>query len=131
MRHVANRILAAIFAICLVGLFKCLSPAQEGKSIKPSSALAEAANEGYKSALAAFGDGHVTCEDVYRWSRRIMDAELANGRGNSAVANHLDRMKALNNLVMAKWKQSAANISKLDVDATNFFVLEAEANPAR
>jgi hypothetical protein len=122
---------AAAFAVCLVCLFNCFSQAQEGKAIKPSPALAQAANEAYKSSLAAYLNGHATCEDVYQWSRRIMDAELASGTPNSAVADHLTRMKDLHEIVTAKFKQGSADTSKPAVDATNFYLLEAEAMPAR
>lgn len=122
---------AVVFAVCLVCLFNCFSQAQEGKVIKPTSALAQAANEAYKSSLAAYLDGHATCEDIYQWSRRIMDAELSSGTPNSAVADHLARMKDLHEIVTAKLKQGSADTSKAAIDATNFYLLEAAAMQAR
>src|SRR4051812_15880141 len=87
--------------LCCLG-WLCISPApaQEGIVGKPTT-LAEAAEGAYKATSASYEAGRYTVEDMYRWSKRLMEAQQADGKRPNAKVEHLARMAQLHQKVSA------------------------------
>ena len=74
----------------------CVSPAPAEEGIvRAPQTLAEAAEGAYKATEASFHAGRRSVEDIYRWSKRLMEAQLADGKHPNARAEHLARMAQL------------------------------------
>jgi len=63
----------------------------------PAAEMAAAAQEAYQHAAAGVALGNVLPEEVYRWSRRWMEAETGRDPSSSAAQAqaHLERMRKL------------------------------------
>jgi hypothetical protein len=119
-----------------IGLWLLTGPHLSGSAQGPSAELLEArlqaarkAYDGYTEALQirtnSFRD---TVERLYRWSRRILDAERAVAKTREArtegLKGHLARMADLESKATRFLKVGGA--IHADVDAARFFRLEAE-----
>src|SRR5688572_26179582 len=108
--------------ILSTGLIACASLLFITRSIaevdtKPDSKLAAAADEALKSTMAEYEMGKRNVEDIYRWSRRLMEARLAVG-DVGARRDHITRMNDLHRRVDARFKVGAPSASAHDVAAT-------------
>jgi hypothetical protein len=98
------------------------------EACKPDNAaeLVEAAKSTLQATIAANTAGRATIEEVYQWSRRLMEAEQAAGNAK-ARAGHLQRMEHLyqsaDGLYQAKAKGATVNKAL----ASKFYFLEAQA----
>ncbi len=66
-------------------------------------------------------------EDIYLWSRRLMEAEEQDGAGNAAVADHVERMRNLHKKVAALRQTGTKGGSERDFYATAYYLVEAES----
>ena len=100
---------------------------------KPHNApeMVETAKSALRSTMAAQLAGRATIEDIYQWSRRLMNAEQLAGIA-SASADHLERMDTLHKKVEALYKTASKGGSEDKYYASKFYLLEAQAmNPAK
>jgi hypothetical protein len=118
----------------VVGLLTCLgwlcispAPAEENTVGKPTT-LAEAAEGAYKATAASYEAGRYTVEDMYRWSKRLMEAQQADGKHPNAKAEHLARMAQLHQKVSALYATGSHGGDEPSYYATMFYVLEARAD---
>jgi hypothetical protein len=81
----------------------------------------------FRSTQAQYQFQQATVEDMYRWSRRWMEAELAHETNKKAVFDHLARMRDLNKKVEVLFKIGANGGQADYVHATRYYLLEAEA----
>jgi 2-hydroxychromene-2-carboxylate isomerase len=104
--------------------------ADQGVKAKDSNELIDAAKDTLQCMMAAQHVGRVTVEDIYRWSRRLMAAEIQAGKPN-ATADHLQRMDNLHKKTAALHNTGAAGAPTEALAATNFYFLEAQALNAK
>lgn len=99
---------------------------------KPQNApeMVETAKNALRSTMAAQLAGRATIEDIYQWSRRLMDAELVAGTA-TASADHLERMDTLHKKVEALYKTASKGGSEDKYHASKFYLLEAQAMAAK
>lgn len=105
-----------------VALLGCLAAghafAQDAAAVRTQSA-----QQCYEEALADLDKGSGTAEDVYRWSRRWLEA-TKKADGTAAIDAHLARMEALQlrvlGLVMVGLTPGSAEV------ACRFYVAEAK-----
>jgi hypothetical protein len=101
----------------------------------PAKAKLEAARITYEALLEVHRQGQAgfDAEKVYLWSRRWMEAErdLSEKKADRAAAAeaHLDRMKDLRKLDVARYK--AGQGTKAEALGADFYVAEAELWLAR
>jgi hypothetical protein len=103
------------------------APVPETKA--PAEALRaklRAAAETYKLSFSIVKAGRRDAlpEDVYRWSRRWMEAAQELGEGKAAAEAHLERMRELKRLVKALLEGGLA--TALEAAAADYYVAEAE-----
>lgn len=104
------------------------APAEQGDAGEPTT-LADVADRAYKAAVASHDAGRGTVEDIYRWSRRLMEAQQADGKHPNAKAEHLARMVELHGRVGALHRAAVARGgSEENYYATKSYALEAEAD---
>ena len=118
----------------IAGLLSCLgwlcispAPAEEG-IVAPPKTLAGAAEGAYKATAASYEAGRYTVEDVYRWSKRLMEAQQADGKHFNARTEHLARMAQLHQKVSALYFTASKGGDGASYYATMFYVLEAGAD---
>jgi hypothetical protein len=99
--------------------------ADKGAATPKTSPLAEAALETYKCASAEYLTGKTTVEDLYQWSRRLMECEVADGKA-TALADHAARMRQLHDKMDKLFKLGLPPATSFKYNATKFYVLEAE-----
>jgi membrane-bound lytic murein transglycosylase len=123
-----------LIVVGIAGLLSCFgwlcispAPAEQGNASAPKS-LAEAAESAYKATVASYEAGKGTVEDIYRWSRRLMEAQQAEGKNPEAKAAHLARMNKLQQKVEARYMTGSVAGEASAYYATKFYVLEAEAD---
>ena len=112
------------------GLIACISlllisRSNADEEAKPDLSLVEAADLAWKSTKAEFAAGQRDVEELYQWSRRLMDAELAAGE-TGARKDHLSRMRDLYHQMDARYNAGAELGSERRVAATKYYLLEAE-----
>jgi hypothetical protein len=118
----------------IAGLLSCLgwlcispAPAEEG-IVAPPKTLAEAAEGAYKATSASYEAGKYAVEDVYRWSKRLMEAQQADGKHPNARTGHLERMAQLHKKVSALYFLASKGGDEASYYATMFYVLQAGAD---
>ena len=123
----SKNVIAITMALAMVTVWLCSVSYSEVASTEgvANNQLVETATAAFKAARAEYEVGRGTVEDLYQWSRRIMDAELSNGAG-AAATNHLARMTELNDRVTA-----LVGIGRESTDGTlatsaAYYVVEAE-----
>jgi hypothetical protein len=107
----------------------CISPAPaEERTVGAPKTLAEAAEGAYKNTATSYEAGRYTVEDVYRWSKRLMKAQQADGKHPNAKAEHLARMTQLHEKVSALYFTASKGGDGASYYATMFYALEADAD---
>jgi hypothetical protein len=116
------------------GLLSCLgwiwispAPAEEG-IVRAPKTLAEAAEGAYRATSASYEAGRGTAEDIYLWSKRLMEAQQADGKHPNAKAEHLARMAEFHKKVSALYHTGSKGGDESRYYATMFYVLEAVAD---
>jgi hypothetical protein len=91
----------------------------------------EAAQKLYDLRVEQFRTGEVVSDDVYTWSRHILDAQTdlartANERA-AAAAGHLSRMKTLQDFFAQERRENPKGCyDRLQLLAVDYYVKEAE-----
>ena len=95
------RALASTLAIaCFFLLWLSRSTAQEDRAPNRISKVVDSAKLALDAYETMYQVGQATAEDVYRWSLRLMEAELlANSTNDAPAQNHRDRMLKLHRQV--------------------------------
>jgi hypothetical protein len=104
--------------------------AEEGRKPDNAAAMVTAAKNTLRATMAAKDAGRATIEDIYQWSRRLMTAEQLAGKTN-ASADHLERMRTLHETAAALYNNKAKGGSENNLYASEFYLLEAQANDAK
>lgn len=118
----------------IVGLLTCSgwlcispAPAEEGLVGGPTT-LADAAEHAYQATEASYNAGRYSAEDLYRWSKRLMEAQQADGKHPNARAEHLARMAQLHKKATALYHTASKGGDEATYYATMFYLLEAGAD---
>jgi hypothetical protein len=115
----------------------CLLAAQRAEAAPTVTELARAklaaARTTYEATVAAYQAGHTDADAAYRWSCRWLEAErdVSDKKADrvAALEAHRDRMKALREIALARYK--AGQASQADALGAGFYVAEAELWLAR
>jgi hypothetical protein len=117
------------YAGCLIGmgvLVVASGRAQNAEQPAAASKLAQSAKAALEAATTMYAVGQADAEDVYRWSRRLVDAELQAGAGRKAALQHVARMRQLNVRVEALHRAGVEGGEELRLHATAYYVEEAQ-----
>ena len=117
-----NRRRRSVLVAAPLGAFAAVVGARL-ETAEAATSKATAAKAAFNAVETDFRGGLATCEDVYVWSRRWLDAERSSNA--SAAKDHLARMKALETRVKASF--NAGTSKNTDVLRCAFYVAEAEA----
>lgn len=127
-KRIRNSAVLAI-AVCGISAWHSRSMADEERVTERYAKLVEAAQAALERTQAAYETGHAGVEDVYRWPRRLMNAELkADPAHPSAIEDHAERMHKLNERVAALAKVGSAGGDPQSLYATEYYVAKAEMN---
>ena len=102
------------------------SGADEARKPDNAAELVDAAKNTLPATIAANIAGQATIEDVYQWSRHLMEAEQAAGKAG-ASADHLQRMENLYQSAEALYQANAKGATVNKALASKFYFLEAQA----
>lgn len=121
-----NRSLAfALVAVvcCVVAFSHAYADQRDTKAA--TGGVVEAAKAALTATQAAYETGLASAEEIYRWSRRLMIAELkANPSGRAAVEQHVARMEKLHEHVAARFE--AGQTGSVDLTATVYYLERAK-----
>ncbi len=121
--RVRNSIVLALGGFLAMSALICQAAQIPGNP--PRTALEIAAQSAYQATYATYLADRAEVEGIYRWSRRVKEAELAAGKGKAAE-DHLQRMQQLHQRVAALFKAGAAGASAIDLHATEYYVAKAK-----
>jgi hypothetical protein len=99
--------------------------AKDGASVSASAELEDAARAVLMRMTSLNTQRKADVEDVYHWSMRVKDAESARGNKKKPIADHISRMKALNERAEALHKQGSKGGELATVEATKYYLIEA------
>jgi hypothetical protein len=99
----------------------------EGLNSTPNQTLVGFAKEALVATEAAYFVNQASLEEIYEWSKRLMDAELLNGVGDDAVSAHLERMREKHRRAEALFQAGARGVSPKDYAAARYYLMEAES----
>jgi hypothetical protein len=115
---------------CAGWLYTLPAPAEPG-IVAPPKTLAEAAESAYTATAASYEAGKGTVEDIYRWSKRTMEAQQADGKHPNARAEHLARMAQCHQKVSALHATGSKGGDEPAYYATMYYLLEAVADKSK
>ena len=130
MKMNSGRYVAIAFVSLIVGWFlvRSASQAKPAEAIQQNDRLVEAAQQAYTLYKATYEMGRTELDDVYRWSKRLMEAELrSDNHRDTAISNHVDRMSTLHKDVAAKFAIGAQGGSAADYHASIYYLEEAKS----
>jgi hypothetical protein len=118
---------AAIWCVALSAalVFRSVLAADEPQTDEGALALAKAARSAFDATYSQYETDNATAEDVYRWSRRLMETELQGDRKGTAIADHLARMRGLQELVAVRHKKGVSGGENATYHAATYFLTEA------
>jgi hypothetical protein len=112
-------------------LYLAGAAAQESDHEPAESKLETAARATFEATEALYNVGQTDLEDIYRWSRRWMDAELkVNPDNRQPRIDHWRRMKAVFERVAALQANGVAGGEANRFHAAEYFVEEAQLEAA-
>jgi hypothetical protein len=121
----------AVIVSALLGIV-CISQLQADDPKATDDIPAEmvkAANSALRATMAQYEFQQSSAEDVYQWSRRLMEAEIADGKNkNDAALDHLKRMRQMYQKAEALFKAGAKGGTENRFHATHYYFLEAQTN---
>jgi hypothetical protein len=115
----------AAFISVLTSLAASQLLADKGAAKPIKSPLTEAAWEAYKCTSADSVVGKAGVEDLYRWSKRVMECESVDGF-RTATADHAARMREMHAKYDMLAKAGRPPGSAFALAATEFYLIEAE-----
>ena len=117
--------MARLLTILALALITSLAAQEAAAQSALTRAKIDAATGAYNAVNSEYAAGKASIEEVYQWSLRKLNSELAAGQSSgSTLQAHKTRMKALSDLVRAKMLKGAA--SQSDLKASEFFRIEAD-----
>jgi hypothetical protein len=116
-------VIAGLFVAGLLALPSQAEVEPQDEAKPAASQMSLAARNALKAARALYEVGKVTLDDVYLWSRRVVESDKF---APQAVAEHLALMRELHARAVALGKAGAAGGDPLTLHATAFYVAEAE-----
>lgn len=99
--------------------------AEERAAAGKNAELIAAARAAYEATDDDFRNFRCVVDEVYDWSKRLMDAE--GGANSNAAAVHAERMRSLHAFVKHLQEKQPQGVNRTLL-ATRYYVLEAEAN---
>lgn len=117
-------VVGSAMALMLFGVSR-VSADTDGTRGKQSDITA-AAIEAYKATQASFLTNKTTVEDLYRWSKQVMECERADGNAK-AVDEHTKRMEELHGRIEKYRQTGSPQGSEINYYSTKFYLLEAKA----
>jgi hypothetical protein len=121
----------ALMVAALLG-FLCISHLQaDDPEVKADTAaeMVKAAEGALRGTMAQYEFQQSSVEQVYQWSKRLMKAEIANGKNKSKAAlDHVQRMRNVYQKAEALFKNGVKGGSEDKFHATHYYFLEAQAN---
>lgn len=124
-------LVAILFSIIHFGI--SIGPAAaDTKALDNAKARMEAARKTYELKWKKWkaAEGINDPEDLYRWSRRWLEAQLDTSDKKTdqvaAYSAHVERMKWLEKFIKGLFEVGAKDAFRADVTATEFYRLEAE-----
>jgi hypothetical protein len=110
-----------------VGLILIAQVRAQNAAEQPApSKLVAAAESAFKAAQVMYDVGQVDAEELYRWSRRLLDAQLRAGAGNDAALEHVARMRNLHDRIQILNRAGAGGGENLWLHATAWYLEEAQ-----
>jgi hypothetical protein len=92
--------------------------------------LVTVARKAYESIEADFKQNRVVIDDVYMWSRRLMQAELQQGTSANAAAEHTQRMSNLNDYVLEQMQTNPKWAGRKLHLQSEYYLLDAKLGEA-
>jgi hypothetical protein len=89
------------------------------------STLVAAARAALEATQARFQVGQASADQIYLWSRRLLEAELASGAGRSVALKHVARMRELSDRAIAAERAGAVGGEPIAVAAARYYLEEA------
>jgi hypothetical protein len=120
---------ALVLMLCLVVGFVAKLNADETAAEVKRAELVTAAKKAYESKEADFKNFRCLADEVYVWSRRLMQAEQLQGTNANAAAEHLTRMRDLNDFVLDLEENNPQRAGTIHLQ-TKYYLLEAEIGQA-
>jgi hypothetical protein len=129
----ANRrvqLVVCLSILCVVaGVVVKLKADESSVEIKRTE-LVKAAKDAYDATDAAFKQNRCIIEEVYIWSRRLMQAEQLQGTNANAAAEHSRRMSDLRDYVLdLKEKNPQRSLQHMYLQS-KYYIVEAEIGQA-
>jgi outer membrane protein TolC len=122
-----NIMLVSVFALFVPGPMTAVAAAQDLRALLRQRI--EAARRAYKESNDLYREGRTRDVDrMYRWSQRLLEAELEASTKKSdqiaALEAHWKRMKQLEDLVRNVYKAGA--VAQVELPAVEYYRLDAE-----
>lgn len=129
----SRRILVVATSLILGGTFLIArgTGADDTEPNPAKSALVTAAKAALEATQTEYEVGQSSAEEIYVWSKRLMEAELASGADRSSAMQHVTRMKSLFERVATLARVGAAGGEASTVAATTYYFEEAKALAAK
>ncbi len=127
-----GRVKVVVFAsmLCLIASVVAKLMADEGSVETKRAELVNAAKDAYKATDAAFRMNRCVVDEVYMWSRRLMQAEQLQGTNANAAAEHTSRMHKLHDYVLDLREKNPQRALEHISLQTKYYLLEAEIGQA-
>jgi hypothetical protein len=104
----------------------CLSQLQaEDPKQDQTPEIVKAAQDALKATEAEYAAERAKVEDVYTWSRRVMEEELKHGTNPNAAGDHVHRMQKVAQKAEALYRKGSAGGSATKFHATRYYHLKA------
>jgi hypothetical protein len=127
-----GRVKLVLFAsmLCLVVGIVAKLKADETSVETKRAQLVTAAKEAYKATDAAFRLNRCVVDEVYMWSRRLMQSEQLQGTNANAASEHTSRMHELHDYVLDLREKNPQRSLEHICLQTTYYLLEAEIGQA-
>ena len=114
---------ASLAMVCLPRL-----QAEDPKPEQEKPEILEAAKAALMATQAEYQFGQADVEDIYAWSRRLMEEEIKHGANKKAALEHVIRMRNLSQRAEALFKHGAKGGTERKYQATRYYHLKAKAD---
>ena len=118
-------LMVALLLSCVTFVGMEATRGQQSAPAAANSKLLDAAKATLKAMQADYEVGRATVEDIYRWSKRVMEAEQQAGV-EQAAKDHLARMRELHDGTVAKRERGREGGEARNYQATAYYLAEAQ-----
>jgi hypothetical protein len=125
-----NRFKLPAIALVLLGMVSLsqLQAEDDPQTNQNVPETVDAAKSAFETIAADYALGQASVEDMYQWSRRLMEAELAGGTNKKAVLDHVARMRTLFEKVAGLHKIQVKGGSAREFQSTRYYLLAAQGD---